>query len=219
MSFPVRCRNSSCRHRRKATMQPHQYKRVPPCPVCGSRKGWRIEAFVNKSPQCTCSGYPFKHRLNSPNCVHVVYDRHMKRLVKPLVFAQVENSGNLVLFVRGDGLGYCIAQNAGHARMIAYKTMIESWDYALSLPVTSPCDALGLQSCKPAFVTLLTWFLGDWIEVDPQDVFDLPFYALTQGDDDKLGMVGRIELTHPYLVGGQYRLMPDDRLIQDDLFQ
>lgn len=71
-TYSVRCRNSTCRHRRVATVHPDDYKRPPKCPCCGSTKGWRIELRqYSKRDRCTCSGYPHPHqKASSKFCDH-----------------------------------------------------------------------------------------------------------------------------------------------------
>lgn len=74
-TYSVRCCNSACRHRRVVETHPLDYKVVPKCPVCGQRKGWRIEQRAyNKRNLCKCSGplgrdnEPFPHRVTHPCC-------------------------------------------------------------------------------------------------------------------------------------------------------
>lgn len=77
-TFSVRCRHNACRHRRVSTIHPDDYKVVPRCPVCGNRKGWRIEnRDYNKRGLCHCSGpdmsatgsgQHFPHRITHPLC-------------------------------------------------------------------------------------------------------------------------------------------------------
>lgn len=74
-TFSVRCRNSQCRHRRVTSTHPDDYKVVPRCPVCGERKGWRIEnRDYNKRGLCHCGGPDmvrgahFPHRTTHPYC-------------------------------------------------------------------------------------------------------------------------------------------------------
>lgn len=56
-TYSVRCRNYKCRHRRVVRTHPDEYKRVPACPVCGRRVGWRIEQRAySKRNLCHCSG-------------------------------------------------------------------------------------------------------------------------------------------------------------------
>lgn len=63
-TYSVRCRNSSCRHRRVSKRHPDSYKLVPACPVCGERKGWRIEQRdYNHRDLCGCGQSPtYPHR-------------------------------------------------------------------------------------------------------------------------------------------------------------
>jgi hypothetical protein len=77
--YTVRCRNSKCRHRRNTKLHPDDQKLVWPCPICGQRKGWRIEAkLYNKRNLCNCSGVvdmernrEFTHRKGKhPSCDH-----------------------------------------------------------------------------------------------------------------------------------------------------
>lgn len=74
-TYSLRCRNRACRHRRVASIHPDDYKRAPPCAVCGSSKGWRIEAReYNRRGLCRCSGPEmafgrhFPHRITHPLC-------------------------------------------------------------------------------------------------------------------------------------------------------
>lgn len=76
-TWSIRCRVSSCRHRRVSRIHPDDYKVVPPCPVCGHCKGWRIEQRAyNKRGLCHCSGplckddpnKTFPHRITHPSC-------------------------------------------------------------------------------------------------------------------------------------------------------
>ena len=74
-TYSVRCRHFACRHRRVVRTHPAEYKVVPRCPVCGQRKGWRIEQRdYNKRNLCRCSGptgrngEPFPHRTTHPCC-------------------------------------------------------------------------------------------------------------------------------------------------------
>lgn len=74
-TWSVRCRVSSCRHRRVTHTHPDDYVRVPPCPSCGARAGWRVEGRAyNKRGLCHCGGplgrenEPFPHRITHPSC-------------------------------------------------------------------------------------------------------------------------------------------------------
>lgn len=74
-TYSLRCRNSACRHRRVATRHPDEYERVPACPVCGSKAGWRIEQRAyNQRGLCYCNGpdlvrgQHFPHRTTHPYC-------------------------------------------------------------------------------------------------------------------------------------------------------
>lgn len=88
-TWSVRCRNSSCRHRRVSRTHPDDYKVIPACPVCGQRKGWRIEQRAyNKRGLCHCSGplgrnnEPFPHRITHPSCdqhPHGIYNQARAR--------------------------------------------------------------------------------------------------------------------------------------------
>lgn len=75
-TYSVRCRNGSCRHRRVTHTDPDIYKLVPKCPVCGSKKGWRIEnRQYNKRNNCYCGGPigrdgPIPHKKSHPFCEH-----------------------------------------------------------------------------------------------------------------------------------------------------
>jgi len=88
-TWSVRCRNGQCRHRRVSRTHPDDYKVVPRCPVCGSRKGWRIEQRAyNKRGLCHCAGplgrdnEPFPHRITHPSCdqhPHGIYNQARAR--------------------------------------------------------------------------------------------------------------------------------------------
>lgn len=74
-TWSVRCRVSSCRHRRVSSTHPDDYKVIPACPVCGQRKGWRIEQRAyNKRGLCHCNGPDmtkgehFPHRVTHRYC-------------------------------------------------------------------------------------------------------------------------------------------------------
>lgn len=74
-TYSVRCRVDKCRHRRVSRVHPDDYKVVPPCPVCGSKNGWRIEnRDYNKRGLCKCDGplgrdnEPFPHNTTHPMC-------------------------------------------------------------------------------------------------------------------------------------------------------
>lgn len=77
-TYSVRCRHDACRHRRVTRTHPDEYKVVPKCPVCGNRKGWRIEGRqYNKRKLCHCNGpdmvatgagQHFPHRTTHPLC-------------------------------------------------------------------------------------------------------------------------------------------------------
>lgn len=74
-TYSIRCRHKACRHRRVVRTHPDEYKVVPRCPMCGSRKGWRIEQRAyNKRGLCHCSGPDmaegrhFPHRTTHPLC-------------------------------------------------------------------------------------------------------------------------------------------------------
>lgn len=74
-TYSLRCRNSSCRHRRISKIHPDEYKVVPKCSVCNRRCGWRIEGReYNKRGLCNCDGpvWPdgrqFPHRTSHPCC-------------------------------------------------------------------------------------------------------------------------------------------------------
>lgn len=74
-TYSVRCKHKKCRHRRVTEIHPDDYKIVPACPVCGHRKGWRIESRqYNKRNLCHCSGPDmtngnhFPHRTTHPLC-------------------------------------------------------------------------------------------------------------------------------------------------------
>lgn len=71
-TYSVRCRHQACRHRRKSTIHPDDYKIVPRCPMCGERKGWRVEGReYSKRDRCYCSGYPHPHqKATSRFCDH-----------------------------------------------------------------------------------------------------------------------------------------------------
>lgn len=76
-TYSLRCRHHACRHRRVSRTHPDDYKRPPPCPVCGARKGWRIEQRqYNKRGLCQCDGPiaefggTFPHRTTHPCCEH-----------------------------------------------------------------------------------------------------------------------------------------------------
>lgn len=76
-TYSVRCRHNACRHRRVTGAHPDDYKRVPVCPRCGRRKGWRIEGReYNRRGLCRCSGPEmafgrfFPHRTTHPLCDH-----------------------------------------------------------------------------------------------------------------------------------------------------
>lgn len=76
-TFSVRCRHNACRHRRVINKHPDDYKVVPKCPVCGNRKGWRIESRAyNQRDLCNCSGpeackgLAFPHNKTHPLCDH-----------------------------------------------------------------------------------------------------------------------------------------------------
>lgn len=76
-TYSVRCRNSQCRHRRVSHTHPDDYRIIPRCPVCGNRKGWRIEnRDYNKRGLCHCNGPDmvrgehFPHRITHPYCDH-----------------------------------------------------------------------------------------------------------------------------------------------------
>jgi hypothetical protein len=76
-TYSIRCRHFACRHRRVSRTHPDEYKVVPKCPVCGNRKGWRIEQRgYNKRGLCRCGGplgrnnEPFPHRTTHPCCDH-----------------------------------------------------------------------------------------------------------------------------------------------------
>lgn len=77
-TYSIRCRVDKCRHRRVSKTHPDDYVIVPPCEVCGSTNGWRIERRdYNKRDLCLCSGplgrnnEPFPHNKTHPEC-----DRH-----------------------------------------------------------------------------------------------------------------------------------------------
>lgn len=105
-TYSIRCRNGQCRHRRVSRTHPDDYKVVPPCPVCGHRKGWRIEQRAyNKRGLCNCSGplgrnnEPFPHRITHPSCdqhPHGIYNQARARGVAhddiPIEFHPKENS-------------------------------------------------------------------------------------------------------------------------------
>jgi hypothetical protein len=75
-TYSVRCRNSSCRHRRVTSKHPNEYEIVPPCPCCGKKAGWRIEGRAyNRRNLCYCGGpinpktaMPFPHKSTHPMC-------------------------------------------------------------------------------------------------------------------------------------------------------
>lgn len=74
-TYSVRCRHKACHHRRVTAIHPDDYRVVPKCPMCGQRKGWRIEQRAyNKRNLCKCSGplgrdnEPFPHRVTHPCC-------------------------------------------------------------------------------------------------------------------------------------------------------
>ena len=74
-TYSIRCR--SCRHRRVSSIHPDDYTRVPKCPACGARKGWRIEGReYNRRNLCQCGGPEmafgryFPHRTTHPLCDH-----------------------------------------------------------------------------------------------------------------------------------------------------
>lgn len=78
-TWSVRCRHNACRHRRVTHIHPDDYKVVPACPVCGNRKGWRVEnRAYNKRGLCNCGGplceddpnKTFPHRTTHPCCDH-----------------------------------------------------------------------------------------------------------------------------------------------------
>lgn len=73
-TYSLRCRNSKCRHRRVSRIHPDDFKRVPKCPCCGEKKGWRIEnRDYNKRDLCTCNhtGTLYPHRVGKhPRCDH-----------------------------------------------------------------------------------------------------------------------------------------------------
>ena len=76
-TYSVRCRHNDCRHRRVSKTHPFDYKRVPKCPSCGNKKGWRIEQrYYNKRNLCRCdgpvseTGQHYPHRKNHPHCDH-----------------------------------------------------------------------------------------------------------------------------------------------------
>lgn len=76
-TYSVRCRHYACRHRRVTETHPDEYKVIPKCPVCGNRKGWRIEhRDYNKRGLCHCDGplspegEHFPHRKTHPMCDH-----------------------------------------------------------------------------------------------------------------------------------------------------
>ncbi len=77
-TYSVRCRNSSCRHRRVVQTHPDSYKVIPKCPACSQRKGWRLEnRDYNKRDLCNCSG-PFGRNNESfpHNTTHPCCDKH-----------------------------------------------------------------------------------------------------------------------------------------------
>lgn len=73
--YPVRCRNGSCRHRRKSRIHPDDYKLVPICGVCGKREGWRIEhQGADNRELCDCGGVmgrvrSIRHKKSHPFCL------------------------------------------------------------------------------------------------------------------------------------------------------
>ncbi len=74
-TYSVRCRVRACRHRRVIKTHPDEYKVVPKCEVCGSRKGWVLESRAyNKKNKCRCQGplgrdaNPFPHNTTHPMC-------------------------------------------------------------------------------------------------------------------------------------------------------
>lgn len=75
-TYSVRCRHKACRHRRVTHTHPDEYQVVPVCPVCGNRKGWRIEQRAyNKTNLCHCGGPvgrdgPIPHNTTHPMCEH-----------------------------------------------------------------------------------------------------------------------------------------------------
>lgn len=74
-SYPVRCRNGACRHRRQSKTHPFDYKKVPICLVCGQRAGWRIEhQAVDNRELCDCGGVmgrvrSVRHKTSHPLCI------------------------------------------------------------------------------------------------------------------------------------------------------
>lgn len=78
-TYSVRCRDGYCRHRKVLPRHPDSYKRIPACPICKQRKGWRLEGReYNQRNLCTCSGPEagqehgknFPHQRTHPLCDH-----------------------------------------------------------------------------------------------------------------------------------------------------
>lgn len=84
-TYSLRCRVDACRHRRVSKTHPDEYKITPPCPVCGSTKGWRIEnRDYNKRNLCRCNGPigrdgPIPHKTSHPFC-----DQHPRGIYNQL---------------------------------------------------------------------------------------------------------------------------------------
>lgn len=86
-TYSVRCRHKACRHRRVTERHPDSYIRPPACPMCGSKKGWRIEQRAyNRRGLCHCSGPElaggrhFPHQPTHPLC-----DKHPRGAVNQAV--------------------------------------------------------------------------------------------------------------------------------------